>query len=51
MSKYELYTLTDMNDNEWTVMEINEPMADEEIEDVCIKNGIDEVVEIDKKEK
>lgn len=43
MEKYELYTLTDMNNKKWNVMEVNEPMTEEEIEKVCKENGIDEV--------
>ncbi len=41
MSKYELYTMVDMNGNETNVMQLNEPMTEEEIEEVCQKNWID----------
>ena len=45
MDKYELYTLTDMNDNKWNVMKVNEPMTEYEIDEECRKYGIDEVKE------
>lgn len=43
MKKYELYTLTDMKNNKWNVMEVKESMTEEEIDEICRLNGIDEV--------
>lgn len=45
VKKYELYTLTDLNGNKWNIMEVIEPMAEDEIDSVCNKYGIDEVKE------
>jgi hypothetical protein len=33
--------MVDMNGNETNVMQLNEPMTEEEIEEVCQKNWID----------
>lgn len=41
VTKYELYSMVDMKGNETNVMQLNEPMTEEEIEDVCQKYGID----------
>ena len=43
MKKYELYSLTDMDGNNWNVMEIFEPMNENEIDTICWKNKIDEI--------
>jgi len=43
VKKYELYTLIDMNGNKWNIMEVIEPMTEDEIDSVCTKYGIDEV--------
>ena len=43
VKKYELYTLIDLNGNKWNIMEVIEPMAEDEIDSVCTKYGIDEV--------
>lgn len=41
MSRYELYTMVDMTGNETNVMQLNEPMNEDEIEEICQKYRID----------
>ena len=41
--KYELYTTVDMRGNETNVMEIHEPMTEDEIDVICRKYEIDVV--------
>jgi|GEM_PF-3428525 hypothetical protein len=44
MSKYELYELTDMNGEKWTVLEVLAPMSEAEIDKLYHLYGVDEVI-------
>lgn len=42
--KYDIYKLTDMDDHATIVLEIREPMTESEIDEVCVRYGVDSVV-------
>jgi hypothetical protein len=41
--EYEIYTLIDVRNNGWNVLELKKPMSEEKIDFLCVKYGIDEV--------